>query len=544
MHSVSTLHPQMPWVVFVIAIAIAALTAELLYISFHFDAYTVVKESQASPWQAAFAQLGQLAKLLVLAVFIYLLIAKSRVRQTATTVLSGFRWPRFIVGFAAHLIAYTTMLVLTGWVFPQEGARSALPAWLYLSWLFSVLITVGCWLLSLVSAEQLRYFIAREWKALLLTLIAAIVAWALSLYSQLGWEVMVDATLLLSASLLALFVPELFFVDTGQKILGLGDFAVNIAPACSGLEGIGLITAFTALYLYIERGSLRFPHVFWLFPIGAISIWLFNSVRIATLVALGYYWSPEVAVGGFHSQAGWITFILSSLALLWLAGNSRFFHQSAVQAKPASSLNLPVATLLPLVALLTITLLDSALVADFNYWYPVRVVVVSMAILWVWRPLNLLPYRPSWIVLPAALLVTVLWIVLLGPQPDADSKFAHGLASLGAAGPWWLLLRIVGTVVTVPIAEELAFRAYLLCKLTKTEVSIRGNLPLHWPAFALSSLAFGFLHGAWVAGTIAGAVYAWVRWRSKHIGDAIVAHALTNALLVVYALASGAWSVL
>jgi exosortase E/protease (VPEID-CTERM system) len=534
----------MPWVMFVIAIAIAALAAELFYISFHFDAYTVIEESQVSLWQAAFAQLGQLAKLLVVAVFVYLLLAKSRIRQTAATVLSGFRWPRFTVGFTAHLIAYTAMLVLTGWVFPQQVTRPVLPVWIYLGWLFSVLLTVGFWLLSLIGAEQLRRLITRERKALLLSLLAAIAAWALSLFSQLGWGVMVDATLMLSGWLLVLFVPELLVIDTTQKILGLGDFAVNISPACSGLEGIGLITAFTALYLYIERGSLRFPHALWLFPIGAISIWLFNSVRIATLVALGYYWSPEVAVGGFHSQAGWITFILSSLGLLWLADNSRFFHRSAAPAKSTGSINMPVATLIPLVALLTITLLDSALVADFNYWYPVRVVVVSITIFWVWRPLNLLPYRPSWIVLPAALLVTVLWIVLLGPQPDADSKFAHGLASMGASGPWWLLLRIVGTVVTVPIAEELGFRAYLLCKLAKTEVSIRGDLPLHWPAFALSSLAFGFLHGAWIAGAVAGAVYAWVRWRSKHIGDAILAHALTNALLVVYALVSGSWSVL
>jgi len=66
-------------------------------------------------------------------------------------------------------------------------------------------------------------------------------------------------------------------------------------------------------------------------------------------------------------------------------------------------------------------------------------------------------------------------------------------------------------------------------------VSIDKPLPVSVLAVALSSLAFGFLHGAWFAGTVAGLLYAFVRYRTGHVGYAIFAHSSTNALLCVAA---------
>jgi len=58
----------------------------------------------------------------------------------------------------------------------------------------------------------------------------------------------------------------------------------------------------------------------------------------------------------------------------------------------------------------------------------------------------------------------------------------------------------------------------------------------------ISSVAFGLLHGGrWLAGTIAGVLYAAaLRWRGR-IGDAVAAHAVTNALLAAWVLISGHW---
>ena len=59
--------------------------------------------------------------------------------------------------------------------------------------------------------------------------------------------------------------------------------------------------------------------------------------------------------------------------------------------------------------------------------------------------------------------------------------------------------------VIVPIAEELAFRGFLLRRLTSSVFETVSWRTFEWAPFILSSLAFGVLHGnRWIAGTLAG----------------------------------------
>jgi CAAX prenyl protease-like protein len=63
-----------------------------------------------------------------------------------------------------------------------------------------------------------------------------------------------------------------------------------------------------------------------------------------------------------------------------------------------------------------------------------------------------------------------------------------------------------------------------------------------WLALLVSSLLFGLLHGdRWFVGILAGALYALVLLRRGRIGDAVAAHATTNALLAVDVLAFHHW---
>jgi len=105
----------------------------------------------------------------------------------------------------------------------------------------------------------------------------------------------------------------------------------------------------------------------------------------------------------------------------------------------------------------------------------------------------------------------------------------------------WVVVRVIGAVVTVPLAEELAFRGYLARRLVAREFE---RVPLgrfSWLAFLGSSLAFGALHQRFVAGTLAGMLYAVAVYRRGALTDAVVAHAATNALLAFYVLATGSW---
>jgi membrane protease YdiL (CAAX protease family) len=53
---------------------------------------------------------------------------------------------------------------------------------------------------------------------------------------------------------------------------------------------------------------------------------------------------------------------------------------------------------------------------------------------------------------------------------------------------------------------------------------------------------FGALHARWLAGALAGMLYAVAVYRRGELADAVLAHATTNALIAAYVLATGTWS--
>ena len=106
----------------------------------------------------------------------------------------------------------------------------------------------------------------------------------------------------------------------------------------------------------------------------------------------------------------------------------------------------------------------------------------------------------------------------------------------------WIALRALAAVVTVPIAEELAFRGFLLRRLQAFDFESVAWRAVPWTALAISSLLFGLMHGQrWVAGTMAGLAFGWLAIRRESIGEAVAAHASTNALIAIYVLAGGQW---
>jgi CAAX prenyl protease-like protein len=128
-------------------------------------------------------------------------------------------------------------------------------------------------------------------------------------------------------------------------------------------------------------------------------------------------------------------------------------------------------------------------------------------------------------------------------EPDTGYMIAKPLGEVPVAlAGVWLLFRVLGSVVTVPIAEELAFRGYLLRRLISASFDQLSSFRFTWLSFLVSSVLFGALHGRWLAGTLAGMFYAWATYRRGRMADAIIAHATTNALIAADVLVLGSWS--
>ena len=136
-----------------------------------------------------------------------------------------------------------------------------------------------------------------------------------------------------------------------------------------------------------------------------------------------------------------------------------------------------------------------------------------------------------------------LWLLL---EPAADSRKTQLALSLAeiSAGPAaiWLVFRVFGSVLIVPLVEELAFRGYILRKLIARDFEKVSFTRFTWFSFLVSSVLFGLLHGRWLAGTLAGMAYALALRRRGQLGDAVLAHGTTNALIAGTVLAQERWA--
>jgi CAAX prenyl protease-like protein len=94
----------------------------------------------------------------------------------------------------------------------------------------------------------------------------------------------------------------------------------------------------------------------------------------------------------------------------------------------------------------------------------------------------------------------------------------------------------------VPIAEELAYRGYVMRVRLSGDFDTVELRKVRWPGLAISAVLFGLTHGSmWLPGIIAGGAYGLVAMRTNRLGEAVAAHATTNALLVVAVLEFGEW---
>lgn len=304
-----------------------------------------------------------------------------------------------------------------------------------------------------------------------------------------------------------------------------------------------LVVAFAALYLWAYRSELRWPAVLWVFPLGAALSYVFNIARIVLLILIGS-WRGELAVQGFHSVAGWFSF--GAVALAVVAASQRWWSTARREspAPPARASNPAAFYLLPLLAIIATTMLTRIIAPNADALYPLRVVAAA-AVLWLYRGrLAALRWRGCGWAVTAGVATFVMWIAL---EPSAMSAAVdpNGLAGLAseAAAPW-LPVRIVGYVLIVPLAEELAFRGYLMRKLIAADFETVPLGRFSWLSLLGSSLLFGSLHGRWLAGTLAGLIFAAALYRRRELADPIVAHATVNGLLVACAVATGRWELL
>jgi exosortase E/protease (VPEID-CTERM system) len=447
----------------------------------------------------------------------------------------------------AHIGVFAAFFWLTISVFENDVTSSTFAVLWILAWAATGFATGVFWLLAALPARAWMRLARENSSAVVvgIMIIAASLAWGF--FASRAWKPLSGPTFLLVQWLLQACGQDVVS-EPANFVIGTKQFSVGIAPACAGYEGIGLMVLFVGAYLWLFRHSLRFPWAYLFFPCGVLAIWLVNAKRMALLVLFGTYVSPEIAMGGFHSQVGWLGFIGVALGMVAVTQRMPFFTatQSDSNAGPREA-SPTTAYLAPLMALLAVSMITGVFSSGFDWLYPLRVPATG-AVMWLlWRrsmTWRTLAQSWSWRAVAIGVAVFVIWIGLerITGRADAGSSIATALGQMPVAlAGAWLLFRVVGSVVMVPIAEELAFRGYLLRRLISADFDQLFLVRFTWLSFLVSSVLFGALHGRWLAGTVAGMCYAFAMYRRGKVADAVIAHATTNGLIAADVLILGNW---
>lgn len=331
-------------------------------------------------------------------------------------------------------------------------------------------------------------------------------------------------------------------VDESQLVIGADGFLVMVADGCSGVQGAALIAALVGAYLLFDRRDLRFPAALLLPLLGvALSLGL-NMVRIAALIEIGARGAPELAVNGFHSNAGWLLFTALSFGLIALARAAPVFRAAhpRPRAAPPPLLADPAAgRILPFVALMVSGMATATFASLAELWYPLRALALGAVLAAFLPAYRTIDWRPDATGLAAGLATGALWLATRPPGGPEDAALAARLMALSPENLLlWIIFRLAGTALLVPIAEELFFRDYLL----------RRGWSRGWPARTLALVAsaalFALLHDRWLAAFLAGILFGLLVWRSGRLGPALAAHVAANAVIAGFALATGDWSVI
>ena len=351
-------------------------------------------------------------------------------------------------------------------------------------------------------------------------------------------ELMSSATFRAVAILLSAFSHDVF-IDTVRAWIGLPGFVVAVASQCSGIEGLALITGFMVLYAILFRDTLR-QSAFWgvLWPIALMASWGFNILRITVLILIGAYVSPELAVNGFHSFAGWLLFTFLGMGVLFVVQCVPALHQGDLARRQTATLQVdPVAALIiPFIAFMLSGVIVQAFWQYPALGYPFQVAIMVGALFSMRRALfSQIKLSLDPISIGIGLVVGIVWIWFSEPSHD-ESLGLHTLG--GAALIGWALCRILGTTLLVPLIEEAFFRGYILARLDTGTPFARAV------AVAVSTVLFSLLHGRIILAGFAGLFFAAAMLRRGRLGDAVVAHVVANATIAAAAWLTGQWSLI
>jgi uncharacterized protein len=202
---------------------------------------------------------------------------------------------------------------------------------------------------------------------------------------------------------------------------------------------------------------------------------------------------------------------------------------------------------LPFAVFAVLTLLQGWLGTNSQYWMYAFKTLLGAGLIWYFKPyIKELNWKLSWEALGVGTVVFLVWIGLDGYYPTLAQRSGnfnpfHTYGASSALGILFTGTRVLGSSLIVPPLEEVFYRSFLYRYLSRSEFL---SMPLgrfEAKPFIIAGIIFGISHSEWLPGLLSAFAYQGLAIRKNRLGDAIVAHAITNLLLAIWVLTRQAY---
>jgi len=208
------------------------------------------------------------------------------------------------------------------------------------------------------------------------------------------------------------------------------------------------------------------------------------------------------------------------------------------------------ARVLPYVLILVLTFAQDSMGEGARYWLYFAKMILGAWCIWEMRSLvSEMKWAFSIEAVIAGIAVFAIWVFLDPYYPKFEVLFKMGepwnpFKQYGeGSGMGWFFVWVLtlGSAIVVPPLEEVFYRSFLYRYCVRTDFE---NMPLnrfHPTSFIVISLIFGLVHFQWIGGILCGVIFQWLVIRKNRLGDAMLAHGITNFLLGLWIYWKGDW---
>ena len=164
-------------------------------------------------------------------------------------------------------------------------------------------------------------------------------------------------------------------------------------------------------------------------------------------------------------------------------------------------------------------------------------------------------FKVSWLAV-VGVVGYVLWVLICGFHPERQFLSLFGWEefwptrtafdpfseiSNGLHRTLFLASRFTTLALIVPVAEELFLRGFLVRWIEDVDLKSVRLDKLTWPAIIAPTVAAVLTHPEIVAAIVWFSLVTWLMIHTKSFWNCVVAHMVTNLLLGIHVVATGAW---